>query len=69
MTSNPAKEVKAPTVKPKPKEPYRQDEVLRILSACDHLGRSPYERARARAMVLLLRYTGLRVSDVGDPCP
>ncbi len=64
MDSNPAKEVKAPTVKPKPKEPYRQEEVLRIISACDQLGKCRYERARARAMVLLLRYTGLRVSDV-----
>jgi integrase len=64
MTSNPAKEVKPPTIKPKPKSPYRQEEVLRIIAACDRLGRDAYERARARAMVLLLRYTGLRVSDV-----
>jgi site-specific recombinase XerD len=64
MSSNPAKEVKPPTVKPKPKEPYTQEEVVRILSACDQLGRGPYERSRARAMVLLLRYTGLRISDV-----
>ena len=37
---------------------------MRILSACDRLGRGRYERSRARAMVLLLRYTGLRISDV-----
>ncbi len=64
ISFNPAKEVKPPTVRPKPKEPYRQEEVLRILSACDELGRGPYERSRARAMVLLLRYTGFRISDV-----
>ena len=64
MLSNPAKEVKPPKVKAKPKEPYTQEEVVRILSACDHLGKGPYERSRARAMVLLLRYTGLRISDV-----
>ena len=64
MSSNPAKEVKPPTVKAKPKEPYTQEEVVRILSGCDQLGRGPYERSRARAMVLLLRYTGLRISDV-----
>jgi integrase len=64
IASNPAKEVKPPTVKPKPKEPYQQEEVFRIIAACDRLGRDSYERARARAMVLLLRYTGLRVSDV-----
>ena len=64
MPSNPAKETKAPAVKPQAKEPYSQEELLRILGACDHLGRSRYERARARAMVFLLRFTGLRVSDV-----
>jgi hypothetical protein len=32
MCSNPAKEVKPPTVKTKPKEPYTQEEVVRILS-------------------------------------
>ena len=31
-------------------------------SSC--IGRGPYERLRARAMVLLLRYTALRISDV-----
>jgi site-specific recombinase XerD len=64
MSSNPAKQVKPPKVKAKPKEPYTQEEVVQILSACDQLGRGPYERSRARAMVLLLRYTGLRISDV-----
>jgi site-specific recombinase XerC len=64
MPSNPAKEVKPPTAKPKPKEPYTQEEVVRIFSGCDRLGRGHYERSRARAMVLLLRYTGLRISDV-----
>lgn len=64
MPSNPAKEVRTPKTKAKPKEPYTQEEVVRILSACDQLGRGPYERSRARAMVLLLRYTGLRISDV-----
>lgn len=64
ISFNPAKEVKAPKPKPKPKEPYTEDEVAHILAACDQLGRGPYERDRARAMVLLLRYTGLRISDV-----
>lgn len=64
MLFNPAKEVKPPIVKPKPKDPYTQEEVIQIVSACDELGRGSYERNRARAMVLLLRYTGLRISDV-----
>ena len=40
------------------------EEVIQILSACDELGKGAYERDRARAMILLLRYTGLRISDV-----
>lgn len=64
MLFNPAKEVKPPKTKPTPKEPYTEDEVLAILSACDALGRGAYERDRARAMIYLLRFTGLRISDV-----
>ena len=64
MLLNPARQIKSPTIKPKPKEPYTQEEVIQIVSACDELGRGNYERERARAMVLLLRYTGLRISDV-----
>ena len=43
---------------------YGASEVAAILSACDEFGRTSYERRRARAMILLLRYTGLRISDV-----
>lgn len=64
MPFNPAREIKPPTIKPKPKEPYTQEEVMQIVSACDEIGRGNYERERARAMVLLLRYTGLRISDI-----
>ena len=53
--SSPAKEVKSPKVKPKPKEPYVEEEVSKILDACAKLGRTAYERDRAEAMVLLLR--------------
>jgi hypothetical protein len=44
--SNPAKEVKSPKVKPKPKEPYNEEEITQILLACDQLGRGYYERSR-----------------------
>lgn len=44
--------------------PYTVDEVVRIIAACDTFGSSSYERLRARAMVLLMRFAGLRVSDV-----
>jgi integrase len=35
-----------------------------ILFAWDRIGKGAYERDRARAVALLLRYTGLRISDV-----
>ena len=35
-----------------------------ILEACEKAGQHTYERLRWRAMILLMRYYGLRVSDV-----
>src|SRR5262245_16660353 len=61
-TTNPAKSIKsAKNVKPEEVRLYTPDEVTRIISACDAIGRGPYERHRARAMVLLLNNTALRV--------
>jgi integrase len=39
-------------------------EIVKVIAACDEIGRCRYERRRARAMVLLMRYAGLRISDV-----
>ena len=65
IEDNPAAAVDRPkNIKPNEVEPYTRDQVIRILMACDDFGRGPYERLRARAMVLLLRYTALRISDV-----
>jgi len=65
LTENVAKRLKPPrNAKPQPIEPYREAEVAAILAACDAFGRTNYERRRARAMVLLLRFTALRISDV-----
>lgn len=62
---NPAKKIKsAKNVKPAEVRPYTLDEITKIVSACDHIGRGSYERLRARAMVLLLNNTALRVCDV-----
>jgi integrase len=44
--------------------PYTQTEIVKIIVACDQVGRNSYERRRARAMVLLMRFAGLRISDV-----
>jgi len=64
-SENPASRVSMPkNVKPGDTEPYTRDEVARILAACDVIGRSAYERLRGRALVLLLRYTALRIGDV-----
>jgi site-specific recombinase XerD len=62
---NPAKDMEMPgDPKSAPREPYTAEEVARILAACETFGKGPYERARARAAILLMRYYGLRVSDV-----
>src|SRR4051794_37207556 len=51
-------------IKPSDKEPYSRNDIIKILAACDGIGKRPYERTRARAMTLLLRYTALRIGDV-----
>jgi site-specific recombinase XerD len=62
---NPAKKIKPPrNERPPEVVPYKAHEVARIVAACDGIGKSRYERLRARALVLLMRYTGLRISDV-----
>jgi len=53
-----------PDPKPKPRHPYTKTEIIKILFACDTFGKSSYERLRAKAMILLMRFYGLRVSDV-----
>ena len=53
-----------PEEKPKPRQPYTQAEIIRILATCDIFGKYSYERLRARAMILLMRFYGLRISDV-----
>jgi site-specific recombinase XerD len=65
IEGNPAKEAEMPS-EPKPGEriPYTREEIARILSACEQYGRTSYERRRAKAMVLILRFYGLRISDM-----
>jgi site-specific recombinase XerD len=62
---NPARALKVPkTREANDVVPYTRNEIVKIIAACDEIGRSSYERRRARAMVLLMRYAGLRISDV-----
>lgn len=68
LTENPATVLsKVATLKVQV-QPFDPDEMNRILAACDRLPVHPnnkYDRrARARAMVLLMRWTGLRFGDV-----
>jgi len=64
VRDNVAKRAKGPrNIKPTEVAAYRPDEVARIIAACDGIGRGAYERLRARALVLLLLYTGLRITD------
>jgi len=65
IPENPAAGIKGPrNVQPNEVEPYTPAEVESMLDACDRFGRNDYERLRARAMVLTMRYTGLRIGDV-----
>ena len=72
ISTNPAKELKAPrNLKPNEVVPYTLQEESQILAACDQIGGGKYNRSgaryeqlRARAMIMLLRHTALRVSDV-----
>jgi site-specific recombinase XerD len=72
IATNPAKELSAPrNLKPNEVVPYTIQEECLILAACDQIGGGKYNRSgaryeqlRARAMVMLLRHTALRISDV-----
>jgi integrase/recombinase XerD len=69
ISENPASELKAPKYIQRPTMPFTEDEVKRILAAVDlyieQTASNGLENAhRIRAMVLLLRYTGMRISDV-----
>lgn len=62
---NPARSLKRPImIEANDVVPYTQSEIVKIIAACDQVGRNSYERRRARAMVLLMRFAGLRISDV-----
>jgi len=67
LSDNPMKALHPPKVKQDPTLPFSAGEVNAIVSACD---RYPLKgiygegnRTRLRAMVLLLRYSGLRIRD------
>lgn len=68
ISVNPASEIKSPKVTMRPTLPFSRDEMMRILSAiaeqieeCQAPGKA--NARRLRALVLLLRYSGLRIGD------
>lgn len=65
LTENPAARIKPPrNIKPNAVVPFTKDELNKIVDAAGKIGKTSYERLRARAAVLLLRHTALRISDV-----
>lgn len=67
LDENPAKGVKPPKVTTPPTLPFSDEEMARMLKACDQYPRKNSlgldNRARIKAFVLLLRYSGLRLQD------
>jgi integrase/recombinase XerD len=68
IETNPARELKAPRVAQCPTLPFTYDEMVRVLSALDIYAEQTSNNGkvnavRLRALVLLLRYSGLRIGD------
>ena len=62
---NPAREMEMPKkLQLRKRIPFTQAEIFAVFASIDLIGQSAYERLRLRAMVCLLRFYGLRVSDV-----
>lgn len=61
--ANPAKAIKPPKSRPNEVVPYTQEQITSVLAASELIGKTSYERSRARALLLILRHTGLRISD------
>jgi site-specific recombinase XerD len=66
---NPARKLKPPRETAQPTLPFDREEVTKILAACGQITNknvpaAEQARRRARAMILLMLYSGLRISDV-----
>jgi site-specific recombinase XerD len=65
---NPAQALENPKILPNPTLPFSSEEMLRILATAaqyiaERAGQAKTRALRVRALALLLRYTGLRISD------
>ena len=68
VDENPAKNISNPKIADRPTLPFTREEMIKILGACDrygdNYGRTGQANARRlRALVLLLRYSGMRIGD------
>ena len=68
ISENPALRLTKPEWSPRPTMPFEREEMIQILRGCDQYtdgyGRTGQANARRlRALVLLLRYSGLRIGD------
>jgi integrase/recombinase XerD len=64
VKKNPAVALKSPSAKFRPTLPFTDEEMEKILWACEvYPDRPPGRRKQVRAFVLLLRYSGLRIRD------
>jgi integrase len=62
LPTNPAKAIKPPRVNDPPTLPYTKDVLPRVLAACDKYPDKKHA-IKLRAFTLLLRYSGLRITD------
>jgi integrase len=62
IESNPAKGIKPPKVTGPPTMPFSRQEFESVLAACEKYPNKK-NKIRLKALVLLLRYTGLRIGD------
>ena len=64
IPDNPARKLKSPKVTAHPTLPFSRAEMVQILAATDDYGKpGSLNRRRMKALVLLLRYSGLRIGD------
>jgi integrase/recombinase XerD len=62
ITENSARKLKSPKITSQPTMPFSREEMVKILAALDNYS-SDRNRRRMRALVLLLRHSGLRIGD------
>jgi integrase/recombinase XerD len=64
IPDNPARKLKSPKITARPTLPFSREEVIRTLAAVETFGEpDSMNRRRMKALILMLRYSGLRIGD------